>query len=90
MEWKGDNYRDIAVWFDGHGKGRPIKSFTNATLGVKTKNGFETANIGDFIVRSKIQNQFFPLNPDEFNATYEKYNDLDSRVSSLEYKNMLN
>lgn len=66
-----DNVDDIVAWVKANG-GQAAKGLWK--VGIRTLEGIMHASIGDWIVKG-VQDEFWPVKPDIFEATYEPVED---------------
>jgi hypothetical protein len=69
------NHTEVARWIEANG-GHAEIPFAEPCLYVETPGGRKRAGIGDWIVKG-VTGEFFPVEPDVFEATYEPAGDAD-------------
>lgn len=67
VQWTGSNLEELRAFVPEEWRDNRI----NAPLGIKTLEGVMEVKEGDFIIKG-IKGEFYPCNPDIFEASYEK------------------
>lgn len=66
------NHTEVAAWIEANG-GHAEIPFAEPCLYIETPRGRKRAGIGDWVVRG-VTGEFFPVEPDAFEAAYEPAN----------------